>query len=69
VHAAAELSWESPLFDDSNWNGATTYGQYGVKPWRSGVSNIAAGSPAEWIWSADNKSDNVVYLRFSFIVE
>jgi hypothetical protein len=61
--------WESPLLDDSAWPGATTYGQYGVKPWRNGVSNIAAGSPAEWIWSANNKGDNVAYLRFSFIVE
>jgi hypothetical protein len=61
--------WESPLLDDSGWAAATTYGQYGVKPWRNAVSNIAAGSPAQWIWSANNKGDNVVYLRFSFVVE
>ncbi len=61
--------WADSDFDDSSWDGATTYGQYGVRPWRNGVSNIAAGSPAEWIWSANNRGDNVVYLRFSFVVE
>jgi flagellar biosynthesis regulator FlbT len=69
VHTDEVSGWESPGFNDTAWVGATSYGQYGVGPWGTRVSGIPAGSPAEWIWSADNKGDNLVYLRFSFTLE
>jgi hypothetical protein len=65
VHNLEVSGWESPGFDDTLWAGATSYGQYGVGPWGTAVSNIPAGSPAKWIWSADSDGDDVVFFRYT----
>ncbi|PKG97510.1 putative Ig domain-containing protein [Paraglaciecola sp. MB-3u-78] len=69
VSTVYQPGWEAPDFDDSSWTNATEYGSYGVSPWRSGVSGLTNGSPAKWIWSADNDGDNTVYFRYTLIDE
>jgi subtilisin family serine protease len=69
VSTVYQLGWEDPDFDDSSWTNATEHGSYGVSPWRSRVSGFTSGSPAKWIWSADNEGDNTVYFRYTLINE
>ena len=68
VQTVKEPGWAGLVFDDSGWMAATSYGQYGIGPWGLQVSGILAGSPAQWIWSADNEADDEVYLRLSLNV-
>ncbi|MEE8128838.1 MAG: putative Ig domain-containing protein, partial [Vicinamibacterales bacterium] len=68
VQTVNEPGWQSPEFNDGGWVSATSYGQYGVSPWGTGVSGFPAGSLAQWIWSADNDGDNLVFLRLTLSV-
>jgi alpha-L-rhamnosidase len=63
-----EAGWELPGFDDSAWPAANSYGVYGVAPWLQSVRLFPVGSSAEWIWSADNVTDDVVYFRYTITV-
>ena len=53
-------NWMALSYDDSAWSRAMTYGYNGVNPW-SKVAGIADN--ANWIWTADNKNDDVIYCR------
>jgi subtilisin family serine protease/uncharacterized protein (UPF0333 family) len=64
VSTVEESGWENPMFDDSAWDFATTYGSYGVAPWQTRVIGLNQATDAQWIWSSDNENDNVVYFRF-----
>ena len=61
-------NWNSIDFDDWTWQRATSFGEHGLaQPWAqySNVSGIPVSKKCEWIWSADNTSDNEVYLRLT----
>ncbi len=60
--------WNKADFNDNNWAPATSYGQYGVKPWRKNVKGFPNTSSAQWIWSKDRKNDNTVYVRYTLEV-
>jgi hypothetical protein len=68
VSTVFQAGWEQIGFDDSGWSAATTYGAYGVGPWLERVIGFPTGSPAQWIWSADNDADNLVYFRYTITV-
>ena len=53
-------NWMTLTYDDSAWPRARTYGYNGAQPW-SKIARIA--NNANWIWTADNKNDGVVYCR------
>ncbi len=65
VSTSAPAGWDQPTFDDSSWNAATSYGTYGVRPWRKKVSGFPSSSVAEWIWTSNNYGDNAVYFRYT----
>ena len=69
VSTTAPVGWEQPGFDDSGWNMATSYGSYGVAPWHQNISGFPTGTGAQWIWSSDNQADNLVYFRYTFLVQ
>jgi hypothetical protein len=58
-------NWETKGFNDTAWADATTYGNYGIAPWRKNVAGFPTSSTAEWIWSADADRDNSIYLRYT----
>jgi hypothetical protein len=60
-----ETDWATTGFDDTGWDQATTYGQYGVAPWFTNVAGFPTGSNAEWIWTDDSSGDNDIYLRYT----
>lgn len=63
VSTVEQTDWASDEFDDSDWDYATSYGSYGIAPWRSIVSGLDQNTTANWIWSDNNDGDNVVYFR------
>ncbi|MBI3799704.1 MAG: lamin tail domain-containing protein [Deltaproteobacteria bacterium] len=69
VSAQEEPGWNTVGFDDRSWVAATAYGNYGVEPWGTRATGIPVDTPAQWIWTADNDSNDTVYLRYSFSVE
>jgi subtilisin family serine protease len=68
VHNVEVSGWENPEFDDAAWVGASSYGQYGVGPWGTAVAGFPMASPAQWIWSADNDGDDMVFFRYTIAV-
>ncbi|MBO1255540.1 S8 family serine peptidase [Alteromonas sp. 5E99-2] len=63
VSNQGQAGWTEANFDDSDWDFATSYGQYGVEPWLSRVNGFDENSNAQWIWTFDNENDNDVYFR------
>jgi len=69
--ASAPSGWNTAGFDDSNWSFASSYGQYGVSPWRTYVSGFVQNPQATsyWIWSSNNQTggpvDGKVFFRKS----
>ncbi len=62
-----ENNWQGIDFDDRRWSAATAYGAHGTaQPWAQfqNVRGMATDKGVQWIWSADNRRDQVVYLRF-----
>ncbi len=60
-------NWPGFDFDDSGWTAATAHGAHGTaQPWAQfqNVRGMSTDKGVQWIWSADNRRDNVVYLRF-----
>ncbi len=56
--------WNSPQFDDTNWEQATEKAAFGEEPWKHNVIGLAYDTPAKWIWS--NNQTASVYLRYAF---
>ena len=52
--------WMKLTYDDSAWSRAKAHGYNGANAWGK-VPGIADN--ANWIWTADNKNDDVVYCR------
>lgn len=63
VSTTEHIGWAETDFDDSDWNFATSYGRYGVNPWKKRIRGFSSSSSANWIWSADNEGDDLVYFR------
>ena len=53
-------NWMELSYDDSSWLHAKTHGYNSAHAWGK-VPGIADN--ANWIWTADNKNDDVVYCR------
>lgn len=69
VRLAEENNWFALDFDDSQWSAATPLGAHGAaQPWAQfqNVNGISTDKGVQWIWSANNRGDSVVYLRFVF---
>jgi hypothetical protein len=67
VSIVEENNWQGIDFDQSLWAAATMHGAHGTAlPWAQfqNVSGISTEKGVQWIWSANNRADNVVYLRF-----
>ncbi len=58
--------WTREGFDDSDWQAATEYGGVDLEPWASRADGapLPAGSPAQWIWSDDQRDQGFVYFRY-----
>ncbi|BBH23625.1 hypothetical protein Back11_49700 [Paenibacillus baekrokdamisoli] len=56
VSRTAEGDISDPAFDDTSWANATSYGHYGVSPWKSLIPGMS-GSPGQWIWSGANNDE------------
>ncbi|HEY9286013.1 MAG TPA: galactose oxidase-like domain-containing protein [Pyrinomonadaceae bacterium] len=63
VSRTAPANWADPNFDDSGWATATDYGGYGVGPWATNVAGMPLDTPGRWIWSSNNDSDDLIYVR------
>lgn len=63
-----QAGWTGLGFDDSGWANASTYGAYGVSPWRTKIVGFPKDTGAQWIWSANNDADNTVYLRYRLML-
>ncbi|MBI1884646.1 MAG: fibronectin type III domain-containing protein [Chlamydiae bacterium] len=68
VSTSASSGWNNKGFNDSSWTWATSYGNYGVAPWETGVSDFPYPSSAQWIWTVNNVTgssniDSQVYFR------
>ncbi|MCX7922523.1 MAG: hypothetical protein N3B21_11025 [Clostridia bacterium] len=64
ISTTEQSGWNTGNFDDSNWEKATDYGSaYGASTWGAGVIGFSSDTPARWIWSANNDTDNTVYFR------
>lgn len=66
VSTAEQTGWEQVNFNDKSWPHATAYGVHGsALPWAQyrNVPGIAVNSNVQWIWSADNLNDDLVFLR------
>ncbi|MBF0431915.1 MAG: hypothetical protein HQK83_11585 [Fibrobacteria bacterium] len=68
ISYSAASGWKNTGFDDGEWDNATEYGSYGVNPWSLNVSGMTSDTPAKWIWSSDNESDNSIYLRYTITI-
>ncbi|MBN1352366.1 fibronectin type III domain-containing protein [candidate division KSB1 bacterium] len=69
VATSEPLNWKSVEYNDSGWSYATEIGRHGAtQPWSDygNVSGISQDRGVQWIWSADNENDNVVYFRFVY---
>jgi hypothetical protein len=67
VSVKEESGWNTVDFDDGDWVAATAYGGYGVDPWRTRAVGIPVDTPAQWIWSANNSRDGIVYFRYTLV--
>ena len=68
VSTVEQAGWNLPGFNDSGWANALAYGAYGTSPWHTEVAGFPSGAGAQWIWSADNDADNLVYFRYRIVV-
>ncbi|MGH7491793.1 MAG: PKD domain-containing protein [bacterium] len=67
-----ESNWHQVQFDDAQWQRATAQGRHGTAmPWAQfqNVTGISTDRGVEWIWSANNLRDQVIYLRFTLPVD
>jgi len=62
--AAAKENWFEYDFDDSDWPAAVEYGRNGDSPapWKKVIAGI--DEEARWIWTSEQKDDNIIYCRF-----
>jgi len=56
------LGWCSTGFDDSTWQPAREFGQWGVPPWGALPSGMES-SPASWIWDDVPLEHRTQYFR------
>ena len=68
IATESQTNWETISFNDALWNKATSYGLHGeASPWANylNISGISTDTGVEWIWSADNDGDDIVYFRYT----
>jgi hypothetical protein len=68
VTKSEQTNWQTVNFDDSGWQKASAYGAHGsALPWSQyqNITGIAINSNVQWIWSADNLNDDLVFMRFT----
>lgn len=66
ISTATVVGWNTILFNDSQWQSATSYGVHGqAAPWvdYTSVQGLPVNGDVKWIWSADNTQDDIVYFR------